>query len=57
METTTITVGTSTIDYELAGGKAERIVKKLAEEYAKRLGSFRASDPAETYGKEAETHE
>lgn len=57
METTTITIGTNTIDCEPAGGKAERTVKKLAEEYAKRLGSFRTSYPAETYGKEAENHE
>ena len=57
METTTITIGTNTIDYEPAGGKAERTVKKLAEEYAKRLGSFRASNPAKTYGKEVEDHE
>ena len=57
METTAITIGTNTIDYEPAGHKSERATKKLAEEYAKRLGSFRASNPAETYGKEAEAHE
>ncbi len=57
MDTTTITIEAYNIDYETAGHKAERTAKKLAEEYAKRLGSFKTADSSKPYVKGAGDHE